>query len=151
MSTILLLSGPNLNLLGDRQPHIYGNATLEDLVRTATKAAEDAGIALEHHQSNSESDLVEAVQQARARCAGIVINPGALTHYGWSLSDALATFGGPVIELHLSNPRRRESWRHTSVITPVATATIAGLGPAGYALAIQAMVTLVTPSQAEKL
>jgi 3-dehydroquinate dehydratase-2 len=140
---VLLLSGPNLNLLGDREPEIYGTATLEDHVANARKVGEAHGLTLEHLQSNAESELCEAVHGARRRCAGIVINAGALTHYGWSLHDALATYEGPIIELHLSNPLRREGWRHTSVVAPVATATIAGLGGAGYPLALEAMAGLL--------
>jgi 3-dehydroquinate dehydratase-2 len=140
---VLLLSGPNLNLLGDREPEIYGAATLADHVAAATSKAEAHGLTLEHVQSNSEAALCEAVHGARRRCAAIVINAGALTHYGWSLHDALATFDGPIVEVHLSNPLRREAWRHTSVIAPVATATIAGLGGAGYPLAIEAAASLL--------
>jgi 3-dehydroquinate dehydratase-2 len=140
---VLLLSGPNLNLLGDREPEIYGTATLEDHVAAATAVAESHGLALEHVQSNAEAALCEAVHGARRRCAAIVVNAGALTHYGWSLHDALATFDGPIVEVHLSNPLRRESWRHTSVIAPVATATIAGLGGVGYRLALEAVAELL--------
>ena len=140
---VLLLSGPNLNLLGEREPAIYGTETLEDHVGTARAAAEAAGLALEHLQANAERDLVDAVHGARGRCAAIVVNAGALTHYGWSLHDALAAFEGPVVELHLSNPQRREAWRHTSVIAPVATATIAGVGGAGYRLAVDAAAALL--------
>ena len=140
---VLLLSGPNLNLLGEREPLIYGSATLDDHVATATSTASNHGLFLEHLQSASESDLVAAVHGARDRCAAIVVNAGALTHYGWSLHDALAAFDGPVVELHLSNPQRREPWRHTSVVAPVATAVIAGVGGAGYRLAIEAVVELL--------
>lgn len=141
--TVLLLSGPNLQLLGEREPGVYGLATLEDHVATATQAATERGLRLEHHQSDSEADLVELVHRARGRVAAIVVNPGALTHYGWSLHDALAAFDGPVVELHLSNPEAREAWRRTSVIAPVATGTIAGFGAAGYALAVEAVATLL--------
>jgi 3-dehydroquinate dehydratase-2 len=141
---VLLLSGPNLNLLGDREPAIYGTATLDDHVRTATAAAEAIGLRVEHVQSNAEADLVDAVHGARnGRCAAIVVNAGALTHYGWSLHDALAAFEGPIVELHLSNPQRREPWRHTSVVAPVATATIAGVGGEGYRLAVEAAAALL--------
>jgi 3-dehydroquinate dehydratase II len=140
MATILLLHGPNLNLLGEREPEVYGTATLDDHVATARTAAEAAGHTLEHLQSNHEGELVEAIHRARGRCAAIIVNPGALTHYAWSLHDALAAFDGPVIELHLSNPNAREAWRHTSVVAPVATGTIAGLGGDGYALAVEAVV-----------
>ena len=140
---VLLLSGPNLNLLGEREPLIYGPATLAEHVTAATQAAEAHGLTLEHVQSNAEGDLVDAIHGARDRCAAIVINAAALTHYGWSLHDALAAFDGPIVELHLSNPLRRESWRHTSVVAPVATATIAGFGGVGYRLAIQGVAALL--------
>jgi 3-dehydroquinate dehydratase II len=136
---VLLLSGPNLNLLGEREPEVYGTATLDDHVRVAAATADALGLALEHTQSNHEGELVDAVHAARGRCAAVVINAGALTHYSWSLHDALSAFEGPVVELHLSNPNAREGWRHHSVIAPVATATIAGLGGHGYALALDAV------------
>ncbi len=140
---VLLLSGPNLQLLGQREPSVYGLATLDDHVATATQAATEHGLRLEHHQSNREADLVDLVHGARGRVAAIVINPGALTHYGWSLHDALAAFDGPIIELHLSNTEAREPWRRTSVIAPVATGTIAGFGALGYTLAIAAAASIV--------
>lgn len=140
---VLLLSGPNLNLLGEREPEVYGSVTLHDHVARAVETGRVHGIEVEHVQANGESELVDAVHRARGRCAGIVVNPGALTHYGWSLHDALAAFQGPVIELHLSNPLRRDSWRHTSVVSPVSTASIVGLGGAGYGLAIQAIAELL--------
>jgi 3-dehydroquinate dehydratase-2 len=140
---VLLLSGPNLNLLGERQPLVYGPATLADHVAAATEAADAAGLDLEHVQSNAEAPLVDAVHGARGRCAAIVVNAAALTHYGWSLADALATFDGPVVEVHLSNPYAREPWRHTSVVTPVATGSIAGFGGHGYVLAVEAVRRLL--------
>ncbi len=140
---VLLLSGPNLNLLGEREPAIYGSETLADHVATAAAAAAAHGLALEHLQSNHEGVLVDAIQAARGRCAAIVINPGALTHYAWSLHDALAAFDGPVIELHLSDPKQREPWRHLSVVEPVAAVTIAGHGGAGYREAIDAAAALI--------
>lgn len=136
---VYLLSGPNLDLLGERQPEIYGPTTLDELVTLARREAARHGLEVEAHQSNHEGDLVDLVHAARGRAAGVIINPGALTHYGWSLHDALASFEGPVVELHLSNPGAREEWRHTSVIAPVATGTIAGFGPAGYRLAVAAI------------
>jgi 3-dehydroquinate dehydratase-2 len=136
---VLLLSGPNLNLLGQRQPEVYGTATLDDHVAAARRAAEDGGLAVEHVQSNHEGDLIDAIHGARGRCAAIVINPGAFTHYAWGIHDALAAFDGPVVEVHLSNPQAREAWRHTSVVSPVATGTIAGLGGHGYTLAVEAV------------
>ncbi len=143
--TIVLLSGPNLNLLGEREPAIYGTATLEDHVAVATDAARRHGLRLEHLQSNHEGALVDAVHDARGRAVAVVVNAGALTHYSWALHDALAAFDGPVVELHLSNPVAREPWRHTSVVSPVATALICGLGGAGYGLAIDAVAALLAP------
>jgi 3-dehydroquinate dehydratase-2 len=140
---VLLLSGPNLNLLGDREPDVYGTATLDDHVSVASEAAARLGLAVEHLQSNHEGDLVDAIHAARGRAAAIVINAGAFTHYAWSLHDALAAFDGPVIELHLSNPSRREAWRATSVIAPVATGVMAGFGGAGYRLAMDAVAGLL--------
>lgn len=141
--TILLLSGPNLNLLGTREPLIYGDETLDDHVVTATAVASVHGYALEHVQSASEADLVAAVHGARARCAGIVVNGAALTHYGWSLHDALAAFDGPVVELHLSQTAKRESWRHDSVLSPVADGIVQGFGGDGYRLAVEGLVALL--------
>ena len=140
---VLLLSGPNLNLLGDREPEIYGTETLDDHVATARAEAEKAGLELEHVQSNAEAELVDAVQGARHRCAAIIINAAALSHYSWSLHDALATFDGVVVELHLSNPLARESWRHTSTITSAATGIIAGFRGHGYKLAVEAVARLL--------
>ncbi len=140
---VLLLSGPNLNLLGERQPLVYGTDTLDDHVARARAAAEARGLGLEHFQSNHEGALVETVHAARARCAAIVVNAAALTHYGWSLHDALATFDGVVIEVHLSNPSAREPWRHTSVLAPVADGSITGMGGLGYELAIEAVARLL--------
>lgn len=141
---IVLLSGPNLNLLGDREPAVYGTATLEDHVALARATADGLGYHLEHTQTNQESVLVEAIHAARGRAAAIIINPGAFTHYAWAVHDALAAFDGPIVELHLSNPARRESWRHTSVVAPVATGTIGGFGGDGYRLAVDAVVGLLT-------
>lgn len=139
MALIALLHGPNLNLLGQREPAVYGTATLDDYVTAASTAALARGHQVEALQSNHEGALVDAIHAARGRCAAIVINPGAFTHYAWSLHDALAAFDGPVVEVHISNPNAREPWRHTSVVSPVATGTIVGLGIVGYELAIEAV------------
>jgi 3-dehydroquinate dehydratase-2 len=141
--TVLLLSGPNLNLLGQREPEVYGSATLDDHVAAARAVAEAHDLELEHLQSNHEGALVDAIHAARGRCAAIVINAGAFTHYAWSLHDALATFDGPIIELHISNPYAREPWRSTSVVAPVATGSICGLGGHGYQLAMAAVARLL--------
>ena len=138
MATILLLSGPNLNLLGTREPAIYGSDTLDDCVGDARAAAEAHGHTLEHAQSNHEGALVDAIQGARGRCDAIVINPGAYTHSSYAIADALAAFDGIKVELHLSNPASREEWRRTSVVAPYVTGTVAGFGRAGYRLAVEA-------------
>ena len=140
---LLLLSGPNLNLLGERQPDVYGTETLDDHVESARLAAGARGLTLEHVQSNHEGELVDAIHAARGRCAGIVVNPGAFTHYAWAIHDALAAFEGAVGELRLSNPAAREPWRHTSVVAPVACGTIAGFGGAGYRMAVEAVADLL--------
>ena len=140
---MLLLSGPNLNLLGDREPEIYGTETLDDHVAAATAEAESRGLTVEHLQSNHEGVLIDAIQGARRRCAAIVINPGAFTHYAWAIHDALAAFDGPVVELHLSDPDSREPWRHLSVVAPVADATVKGMGAAGYPRAMIAVAELL--------
>ena len=140
---VLLLSGPNLNLLGEREPEVYGSATLDDHVEVARATAAAHGLVVEHLQSNHEGELVDAVHGARGRCAAIVINPGAFTHYAWAIHDALAAFDGPIVEVHLSNPAAREPWRHTSVVAPVAAGTIAGFGSDGYRLAVDAVASLL--------
>jgi 3-dehydroquinate dehydratase-2 len=143
---ISLLHGPNLDLLGQREPHIYGTATLDDHIATASAAAAAAGLSITAFQTNHEGELVEAIHAARATSVAIIINPGAFTHYAWSLHDALAAFTGPIIELHISNPNARESWRHTSVVSPVATGTIVGLGGHGYELAVRAIARRLADS-----
>jgi 3-dehydroquinate dehydratase-2 len=140
---VLVLSGPNLNLLGDREPEVYGIDTIDDHVALFTKAL-DGAAAVEHMQSNHEGDLVEAIHGARGRCAAIVINPGAFTHYAWSIHAARAAFEGIIIEVHLSNPNAREPWRHTSVIAPVATGSITGFKGGSYALAGHALQKLLS-------
>ncbi len=140
---VLLLSGPNLNLLGDREPGIYGIETLDEHVAAARAAAEGLGFELEHVQSNHEGDLIGAVQGARGSSVAIIVNAGALTHTSWSLHDALAAFDGVVVELHLSNPAAREPFRHTSTVAPVADGSIAGFGGLGYPLAVEAVARIL--------
>jgi 3-dehydroquinate dehydratase-2 len=140
---VLLHTGPNLTGRGARPPDVYGTTTLADHVEAAHQAAARVGLDLEHHQSNHEGELVDTVHAARGRAAAIVVNPGAFTHYAWALHDALAAFAGPVVEVHLSNPAAREAWRHTSVVAPVATGTIAGFGGLGYVLAIETCARLL--------
>jgi 3-dehydroquinate dehydratase-2 len=140
----VLLSGPNLDLLGEREPSVYGTATLDDHVQVATSAAAGLGYSVEHRQTNHEGELVELVHAARGRAVAVIINAGALSHTSWSLHDALAAFDGVVVELHLSNPAAREPFRHTSVIAPVADGCIAGFGGIGYGLAVEAVDRLLT-------
>ena len=137
MKSILLLMGPNLNMLGEREPEIYGSATMQDHIEDAEKVANEFGYELVHFQSNNEGDLVNQIHKARGKHTGIIINPGALTHYGWSIHDALLVYEGVIIEMHLSNPNQRESWRHTSVVAPVADGSIVGFGIQGYELSIR--------------
>ena len=139
MAKILLLSGPNLNLLGEREPEHYGTTTLEELVALAGETAAKLGHDVEHLQSNHEGALIDAIHGARGRCAAIVINAGAFSHYAYALTDALAMFDGVKVEVHLSNPYARERWRHRSVVSPVVDGTITGLRADGYRLAIEAV------------
>jgi 3-dehydroquinate dehydratase II len=143
LPVVLLLSGPNLALLGEREPEVYGSESLAEHVERAEKVAARLGAALEHVQSESEAGLIEAVHRARDRVAAIVVNAGALSHYGWSLHDALGAFSGPIIEVHLSNPLARERWRHASVIAPVADGYVAGMGGFGYELAVTAAARML--------
>jgi 3-dehydroquinate dehydratase-2 len=139
---ILLLNGPNLNLLGTREPHLYGSTTLADIETRITQLAADAAppVAVEALQSNHEGVLVDAIQDIGRTSFGIIINPGALTHYSIALRDALIAAARPVIEVHLTNIHAREEFRHHSVIAPVAVGQIAGLGAMGYELALDYFV-----------
>jgi 3-dehydroquinate dehydratase-2 len=136
---VLVLNGPNLNLLGSREPGVYGNTTLAQIVADLVEIADAAEPPLEirHIQSNHEGALVDAIQQLGPESAGIIINPAAWTHYSIAIRDALAAVRAPAIEVHLSNIHAREAFRHTSVTAPVVTGQIAGLGPAGYRLALK--------------
>lgn len=140
---ILFLNGPNLNLLGVREPNIYGTKTLADIQRLCANRATALGLSVEFRQSNSESDLVDWIQQAREGCSGIVINPAAYTHSSIAIMDALAMLNIPIIELHLSNIHRRESFRHQSYVSLVASGIICGFGAHGYELALEAMANLI--------
>ena len=139
--TVFVLNGPNLNLLGTREPDVYGTDMLDDCVADARAVAEAAGHELEHVQSNHEGELVEAIQGARGRCDAVVINPAAYTHSSYAIADALAAYDGIKVELHLSNPASREEWRRRSVVAPYVTGTVAGFGRAGYRLAVEAALT----------
>jgi len=135
---ILVLHGPNLNLLGLREPSVYGTTSLQEINRSLEEAAKRAGLEIEILQSNHEGDLIDAVHRALGRVDFILINPGALGHYSFALRDALKAINLPAIEIHLSNIYAREEFRHHSVIAPVVLGQISGLGPAGYLLALEA-------------
>lgn len=141
--TILMLSGPNLNLLGEREAHIYGSTKLADIEQATRNQAEKLGFALEAKQSNIEGELVTWVQEARKSAAGVIVNAGAYTHTSIALHDAFKALGKPFIEVHLSNLYAREDFRHHSYLAPLASGVIVGLGALGYELAVDALARLV--------
>ena len=144
---ILLINGPNLNLLGTRQPEIYGATTLAEIDGAASDfcARCTPPVELSAMQSNHEGEIIDAIHRDGAGASAIVINPGAFTHYSIAIRDALASVGTPVIEVHLSNIHAREAFRHESVVAPVALGQIAGFGPYGYELALRAAITRCLP------
>ena len=142
--TILILNGPNLNMLGKRQPEIYGHETLNDVALLCADAAREFDCGVEMRQSNSEGQLVDWIQEARETAAGIVINPGAYSHTSIAILDALTMFEGPVVEVHVSNIHARETFRHDSYVSLRADAVIAGCGVEGYGFAVRRMGTLLT-------
>ena len=140
MKTIFVLNGPNLNMLGRREPSIYGTQTLDDIAADCRKAGEELGLAIDFRQSNHEGDLVSWVQEAGGTAAGIVLNAGAYTHTSIAIHDAIRSAAPvPVVEVHLSNIHARESFRHVSMVAPHALGMICGFGPLGYRLALQAL------------
>ena len=143
MGKILVLNGPNLNLLGTREPEIYGSLTLEDINERLRRRAEAAGLDMEYLQSNHEGVLVDAIQAARGRVDYIILNAAAFTHYSIAIRDAIAAVDVPVIEVHLSNIHQREDFRHKSVIAPVVLGQIAGLGAESYMAALEAIICRV--------
>ncbi len=147
MDTIALLHGPNLNMLGRREPEIYGRTTLAEIDAALRARADEAGLRLVSLQSNHEGALVDFLQGEGWTAAGVIINPGALTHYGLALRDALAALRAPIVEVHISNVYKREPFRHTSVVAPVATGQIAGLGWRGYLLALEWLITTLGGAQ----
>ena len=142
-SEILILNGPNLNMLGIREPHIYGSESLEDIESMSRDQARLHGLAVDFRQSNFEGELVTIIQQARDNACGIILNPAAYTHTSVAILDALKLTELPVIELHLSNPHKREKFRHKSFVSEVATGIICGFGSFGYILAIDALARLI--------
>ena len=140
---VYVLNGPNLNLLGTREPEKYGTATLDDVEALCAEVAEELGLAIDFRQTKAERELIGWVQECRGRTAGIVINPAGYTTTSIALMDALLAVNLPVVEVHVTNIHRREEFRHNSYVSKAATGVIAGLGVAGYALAIRAMADLV--------
>jgi 3-dehydroquinate dehydratase-2 len=137
---LLVLNGPNLNLLGTREPHIYGAATLAEIEAGCQDLARELGISVRFAQSNHEGGLVDLLHEARRETDGVILNAGAYTHTSIALRDAISATGLKVVELHLSNTHAREAFRHVSLIAPVCAGVIQGFGPAGYGLAIRALV-----------
>ena len=140
---VYVLNGPNLNLLGKRQPHIYGHETLADVEADCRKVAGELGLELRFHQSNREYEIIDWIHEAREAAGGIVINPAAFTHTSVAILDALNTFEATIIEVHISNVHKREEFRHHSYISKAARAVIAGCGVQGYALAITGLATMI--------
>jgi len=148
---VVVLHGPNLNLLGSREPHIYGHTTLQEINAGLQARGRELGLLVQTFQSNHEGALIDRIQQARGQASGLIINAGGLTHTSVSLRDAVAALGLPTVEVHLSNLATREEFRHRSFLTPVCLGQIAGLGPVGYRLALEALAGLLAPSQPKPL
>ena len=145
---VFVLNGPNLNLLGKRQPEIYGRETLADVEAACREAGKELGLTIEFRQSNREYELIEWIHDARERAAAIVINPAAYTHTSVAILDALSAFDGPIIEVHLSNIHKREPFRHRSFVSGVASGVLAGFGVQGYGLALQRVARLIADKPA---
>lgn len=144
---IYVLNGPNLNLLGTREPEVYGSNTLGDIQKAVTARAKAHGLAVNFKQSNHEGDLVDWIQEARTKGCGVILNAGAYTHTSVALLDACRALSNPLIEVHLSNPYQRENYRRHSYIAEAADAMICGLGAAGYVIAVDAMAGLLKEEQ----
>ena len=142
MRTVLVLNGPNLNRLGTREPHIYGSTTFEQLADLCREEARELGLDADVRQTNDEAELIGWLHEAADGQLPVVLNPAAFTHYSYALRDACATLTAPLVEVHLSNPMSREEFRHTSVVSGVATGTIAGFGVDSYRLALRAVATM---------
>jgi 3-dehydroquinate dehydratase-2 len=140
---VFVLNGPNLNLLGERQPEIYGTATMDDLEDMCRARGKDLGLEIDFRQSNYEGELVDWLQDARHAADGVVLNPGALSHYSLAIRDAVTVARIPVVEVHISNIHAREEWRSTSVVSGAARGVIVGLGVEGYLLALDALALIM--------
>jgi 3-dehydroquinate dehydratase-2 len=146
---VYVLNGPNLNLLGKRQPHIYGHETLADVERDCRALANELSLELRFHQSNREYEIIDQIHEARENAGGIVINPAAFTHYSVAILDALNTFDSPVIEVHISQVHKREEFRHHSFVSARADGVIAGFGTQGYQLALRRIARLIDEKEAK--
>lgn len=149
-ASVLVLNGPNLNLLGTREPAIYGSETLADVAERCRQAGERLGLAIDFRQSNAEHQLIDWLHDARVRVHGIVINPAAYTHTSVALADALKAIDKPTIEVHISNVHKREAFRHHSYVSPIAEAVIVGCGTQGYVLALERMAELLKANEERK-
>lgn len=140
MKKILIINGPNLNMLGVREPGIYGSATIKDVEESLLRLSEELGVEVVFFQSNHEGGIIARIHQAFGNCDGLVINPGAFTHYSYAIRDAIDSVKIPTVEIHISNVHAREEFRHHSVIAPIAVGQIMGFGIYGYQLALRAIV-----------
>ncbi len=140
---VVVLNGPNLNLLGEREPHIYGRETLAGIEADCQRLGKELGLSIEFHQSNREYEIIDWIHGARERAAGIVINPAAFTHTSVAIFDALSAFDGPIIEVHISNVHKREPFRRHSYVSAVAAGVIAGCGTQGYGFALRRIAKLI--------
>jgi 3-dehydroquinate dehydratase-2 len=147
-NVVYILNGPNLNLLGKREPEIYGDETLADVETECRQVGAELGLEIKFHQSNAEFQIIDWIHEARETAAGMVINPAALTHTSVAILDALCTCEFPIIEVHISNVHQREAFRHHSFISAVASGVIAGFGTQGYPLALQRLARLIKDKEA---